>query len=220
MKDVLLYDDIAHPLCVMSLRKKLDEASMTMEDKVQVKQSPEVGETEPSNIQENGPLHKEVIQTATPSPRNGSKLKGNSTRAQKEDTEDRPADEPLQCTLNSLQKEHARVDWEVFTTTNAALEEESPASAQDKIPDNSSLTAEAVCPENRSHTETNTREHITLDTSHDNDEEAGSKVTIDNAGAEPSGEFSQNNEVLSVPNTQVSTISVVSQEVDKESPSW
>lgn len=198
-----------------------------VEEKVQVKQSPEVAEMEPNNTQENGPLQKEVIQTEAPSPSKGPELKENSTRAQDEDMKDRPADsgqaELLQCTLNSLQKESATADWEVFPT-NAAPEEENPASVQDKIPNNSPLTAKAVCPENHPHTETNTREPITLDTAHDNDEEAGSKVTIDNAIAELSGEFSQNNEVLSVPNTPLPAaacqVSVVSQEINKESPSW
>ncbi|XP_070784647.1 uncharacterized protein [Enoplosus armatus] len=206
------------------IRKTSDEANMKVEVKaevVHVKQSAAVAEIEPNNTQENGPLQKEVIQTATPSPSKGSELKENPTRAQGEDMNDCPADsvqaELLQCTLNCLQTEHATADWEVFTATNAAPR-------QDKIPDSSSLTAEAVCPEN--HTETNTREHITLDTTHDNDEEAGSKVTIDHAVVEPSGAFSQNNEVLSVPNTQLtaaacqlSSISVVSQEIVKEPPS-
>lgn len=195
---------------------------------VQMKHGPEVGETEPNKTQENGPLQEMVKQTK-PSPRTGSELKENSTRAQNEDAKDRPADsgqaELLQSTLTSLQKEHATTDWEVFPATNAAPEEENPASAQDKVPDSTSLPAEAVCPEN--HTDTNTtREHTTL-SADDNDEEAASKVPIDNAVAEPSGECSHNNEVLSVPNTQLAaaacqlpSISVVSQEINKESLSW
>uniref|UniRef100_A0A8C9ZHN9 Uncharacterized protein n=1 Tax=Sander lucioperca TaxID=283035 RepID=A0A8C9ZHN9_SANLU len=205
------------------IRKVPEEASIKVEEAVQVKQSPEVAEMEPNNVQENGPLQNEVLQTATPSSSKKSKLKENSTRAQDKDVNDRPTfsgqAEPPQCTS----KEHTTAVWEAFR--NEASEEENPASARGKIPDSSSLTAGAVCPEN--HTETNTtREHNTLDTTHDNDEEAGSKVTIENAVAVPSGESSQKNKVLSVPNTpltaaacQVSSISGVSQENGKESPS-
>ncbi|XP_044031756.1 uncharacterized protein LOC122866329 [Siniperca chuatsi] len=210
------------------IRKMPNEANMKVEVKaevVHVKQSAQVAETKPNNTQENGPLQKTVLQTAMPSSSKGSELKDNSTRAQDEDMKGRPPDrgqaELLQCTFNSPQTEHVTSNWEVFTATNAASEEHKPASMQDKIPDSSSLTAEAVCAEN--HTETNTREHITLNTAHDNDEEAGSKVTIDNVVAEPSGEFSLC-KVLSAPNTQltaaacqVSSISVVSEEIDKES---
>ncbi|XP_049420928.1 uncharacterized protein LOC125881692 [Epinephelus fuscoguttatus] len=210
------------------IRKMPDEANIKVEEVVQVKQIPEVAEMEPNTTQENGPLQKEVIQTASPSPSKRSKLMENSTRAQDEDTKDRPADsgqaELVRCTLNSLQK-HATADWEVFTATNAVPEEENPALVQDRIPDSSSLTAQAVCPEN--HTEANTtREYITLDTAHGDDEEAGSRVSIENAAVEPSGEFCRNNEVLSVPNIQltaaacqVSSISVVRQENDKQSRS-
>ncbi|XP_029314135.1 eukaryotic translation initiation factor 5B [Cottoperca gobio] len=213
-------------------RKMPNEVYMKVQEAVQVKQSPEVADTEPNNTQENGPVQK-VLQTATPSPSEGSELKENSTRLQDEDMKDRPADsgqaELLQCTLNSLQKEPAAADWEVFTATKAPPEEENPASAEDKIPDSGSLTAEEVCPEK--HTETNTTEHITLDTTHDDDddddEKADSKVTIENcAVAEPSGECSQNSEVLSVPNPQLTAAAcpmpsscAVSQENDKESPS-
>ncbi|XP_042366233.1 uncharacterized protein LOC121960537 [Plectropomus leopardus] len=210
------------------IRKMPDEAHIKVEEVVQVKQSPEVTEMEPNSTQENGGLQKEVIDTATPSPSKRSKLKENSTGAQGKNTKDRPADsgqaELLQCTLNSPQT-HATADWEVFTATNAAPEEENKASAREKIPDSSSLTAEAVCPEN--HTETNTtREDITLDTTRDNDEDTSCKVTVANAAAEPLREFNENDEVLSVPNTrltaaacQVASISAVSLERDKESPS-
>ncbi|XP_070708643.1 uncharacterized protein [Pempheris klunzingeri] len=209
------------------IRKIQDGASVLVEEKVQVqvKQSPEGGETELNNTQENGPLQKGVTQTAAPSPRKGPQLQENSTRAQEQDEDEDVKEELLHCTLNSLQKEQVKAEWEVFTATNVAPEEENPASAQSKSPGKSSPMAGAVCPENLPHTETNTREHITSDTPLDNDEDAGSEVAGDNAVAEPSGSFSQNNEVLSVPNTQpaavcqVSSISVLSQEIDKESPS-
>ncbi|KAI3355364.1 hypothetical protein L3Q82_018208 [Scortum barcoo] len=182
---------------------------------VQVKQSAEAAEMEPNNTQENGPLQKDVKLTATPSPRKGSELKDNSTRAQNEPMNDHPADSrpaELQSTLNPLQKQLATADWEILTTQG-----ENPASVKDKIPDSSSLTAETVCTE--THTETKS-ELVTLDTTPDNDADAVSKVPA----VEPSGEFSQNNEVLSVPNTQltaaacqVSSISVVSQEINNQS---
>ncbi|XP_032359531.1 uncharacterized protein LOC116672062 [Etheostoma spectabile] len=201
------------------IRKVPDEANKKVEEAVQVKQSPEVAEMKRNNIEENGPCQKAVLQTATPSSSKKSKLKENSTRAEDNSVKDRLAfsgqAELLQCHCYSPQKEHT-------TAVSEASKEENPA-LQDQIPDSSSLTAEAVCPEN--HTETNpTREHNTLVTTHD--EEVGSKVTIENNVFEPSGESSQNNEVLSVPKTplaaapcQVSSISGVSQESGKASPS-
>ncbi|XP_036934633.1 uncharacterized protein LOC119008435 isoform X2 [Acanthopagrus latus] len=191
---------------------------------VQVKPSPEVAETKPNNTQENGPMVEVVTKEATPSPRKGSKLRKNSTRAQDEEPKDRPVDsgppEPLPCTLSSLQKEPAKVDWEALTPTNVAPEEENPTSPQDNIPERSSLTAKAVCAEN--HTETNaTGEHITVAATHDNAEETDIKVDI--AAPEPSGEFSQNDKEASVPNTQLTAavcqLSSVSAEIDKESQS-
>lgn len=227
---MLLRCYVAHPLCVLSLRTP-DEDNIKVEVKaeaVQVKPTPEVAGTKPTNTQENGPMVEVVAKKATPSPRKGSKLKENSTRAQDEEPKVRPLDsgppEPLRCTFNSMQKEPAKADWEALTQTNVAPEEENPTSPQDNIPESSSLTAEAVCAEN--HTETNaTGEHITAAATHDNDEEAD--IKDDNAALEPSGEFSQNNEEVSVPNTQltaaactVSSMSAVSQEINKESPSW
>ncbi|XP_018549182.1 protein IWS1 homolog [Lates calcarifer] len=199
------------------VRKTPNEPNIKVEEKTEsvlVKQSPENGETEPNNTQENGPLKKESIQTATPSPCKGFELKENSTRAQDETMKEPPDNsgqaEPQQCTLN----------WEVFPETKyVALEEENPASVQEKIPDGISQTAESVHAEKPSHTETTTTtEHITASVSHDDEEEAGSEVTVDNAVVEPSGEFSQNNEVLPVPNTPPPA-SVVSQEISKEAQS-
>ncbi|XP_059183115.1 uncharacterized protein LOC131962167 isoform X2 [Centropristis striata] len=197
----------------------MSEANIKVQEAVQVKQSPGIAEKEPNNTQENGPLQKEAKQTATPSP---GKLKENPTRAQEEDVKEHPA-ELLQCTFNSLPKEQATADWEVFTPTNEAPEEETPASVQDKIPDSSSLTAAAVCPETQ--TETNPAgEHVTLDTTRDKDE-AGCNVPGGDAVAEPSEVFSQNKGELPVPNPQlsaaagqVSSIPAVGQEKDKESP--
>lgn len=205
-------------VCAVPLRKTPNEPNIKVEEKTEsvlVKQSPENGETEPNNTQENGPLKKESIQTATPSPCKGFELKENSTRAQDETMKEPPDNsgqaEPQQCTLN----------WEVFPETKyVALEEENPASVQEKIPDGISQTAESVHAEKPSHTETTTTtEHITASVSHDDEEEAGSEVTVDNAVVEPSGEFSQNNEVLPVPNTPPPA-SVVSQEISKEAQSW
>ncbi|KAK9527604.1 hypothetical protein VZT92_014152 [Zoarces viviparus] len=200
-------------------RKLPDEADIKVEQAVQVKQSPEVAATEPNNTRENGPLQKEVMQTAAPSPSKGSELKENSG-VQDEDVKDRPADvgqaEFMQCTLNPL---HATADWEAVTETNAATEEENPVSEEDKIPDSSSPTLEAVCPENPAETNT-TRELITVDNTTDNDEE--SKVTTENSVAEPSGEVSHNNEVISVLNPQPSAAAGQTSsglENDEESPS-
>lgn len=207
--------DCAHPLCVMSLRKTSDEANIKAEVKAEVTQIPEVGETEPKNTQENGPSPDVVVQTGKTTPR---KLEENSTRAQDEDVMDSPADsgraELLNCTLNSPQSDHAAAGWEVFTPE----EEEKPAVPQDKIPDSSSVNPK-VCCENQPETNT-TRERVTLATAHDSEEEEGSKA-VDNAAAEPSGEFSQNKEVLSVPNTQPTAAAYQpSSEIDRESPSW
>ncbi|XP_034415464.1 nucleolin 2-like [Cyclopterus lumpus] len=212
------------------IRKMPNEADTKVEEAVQVKRSPEAAETEPNNTQENGSLQKEVPQTATPSPSKVSELKENPVGVRDDDVKDRPAHsgpaELMQCTLNSLQKEHATVDWEVFTAATAATEQENPVSEQDETPESSSPTAEAARPEKLAETNTET-EHITLDNTHDDDEEeeeAGSKVTMENTVAEPSGEFSQNNEVMSVPNPQLTaaaaeTTSVsVSPENDEESP--
>ncbi|XP_031705881.1 altered inheritance of mitochondria protein 21 isoform X2 [Anarrhichthys ocellatus] len=207
------------------LRKLPDEADIKVEQAVQVKQSTGIAETEPNNTRENGPLQKEVMQTAAPSPSKGSDLKENSVGVQDEDMKDRPADirqaEPMQCTLNSLQ-EHARADWVVVTATNAATEEENPVSEEDKIPDSSSPTIEAVCPEKPAETNA-TRELITVDNTTDNDDEAEeSKVTTENSVAEPSGEVSHNNEVISVPNPRPSAAAGQTSsglENDEESPS-
>lgn len=191
---------------------------------VQGKQSPEVGETKPNNARENGPSQEPVKQTATASPRTGSDLKENSTTAQEEDPKDGGQAEVLRCTLNSLQEERATVDWQVFPPPNEAPEEEDPASARDKTTAISAVRVETVCPENHNESKT-TREHILSAATPDNDED-DSKVTIGSAAAEPSEEFPQDNEVLSVPNTrptaaarQEPSISVVSPEIDKESPS-
>ncbi|XP_019127202.2 histone-lysine N-methyltransferase SETD1A [Larimichthys crocea] len=194
--------------------KTSDEANIKAEVKAEVTQIPEVGETEPKNTQENGPSPDVVVQTGKTTPR---KLEENSTRAQDEDVKDGPADsgraELLNCTLNSPQSDHAAAGWEVFTPE----EEEKPAVPQDKIPDSSSVNPK-VCCENQPETNT-TRERVTLATAHDSEEEEGSKA-VDNAAAEPSGEFSQNKEVLSVPNTQPTAAAYQpSSEIDRESPS-
>ncbi|XP_034562248.1 protein IWS1 homolog A [Notolabrus celidotus] len=216
------------------ISKTPNEDKMKVEVKAEavlVKQRAEVPERELNNTQENGPSQREATQTAAASSsRKESELLDDSTRAQDEDLKEcHPADdrppEPHPCTLNSPQKEHAEVEWEAPPAPNAVTAEESPASAQNKVLDSMLLTASAACPEN--HTETNMTEHSKQNTAPDKDEESGSKVTIDDAAAEPSGEIFQNNDV---PNTelcaaglQVSSDSAVGQEVNretqKESPS-
>ncbi|XP_062415143.1 FK506-binding protein 5-like isoform X2 [Pungitius pungitius] len=199
-----------------------------MEEAAQAKQSPEVAETSPDSTPENGPLQKEVVQTATPSPSRGSELEENSATVREEDVKDRPAEggqaELVQCTLKSLQKECAAADWEVVSPTNAQPEEDNPASENDRIPDGGSPTAEEVCPENLAETNA-TGEHVPVDDTHgdDDDEEDGSEVPVENAVAEPPGEFSQNNAGVSVPNARLSagqtaSSSVVSRENGRASP--
>ncbi|KAM7390275.1 hypothetical protein PAMA_008445 [Pampus argenteus] len=203
------------------IRKTADEANIKAEEKsdaVQVKPSPENGDTKPSNTQ-NGPSQKEGAQTATLSP---IKLKEHCTSAQDKDLMKTLAgsgqDELQQCTLNVPHEGNAAGDWEVFAATKTAtVEEENPTTVQDKIPDGMTQAAEATNP---SDAETE-REHTTMDTSHNDDEDAGCIVTIDDIVAEPSGEFSENNEVLSEPNAaaacQVSSVLVVDQEINSES---
>ncbi|AWP17103.1 Hypothetical protein SMAX5B_004612 [Scophthalmus maximus] len=215
------------------MRKPHDEADINVEEKaeaVQVKQRAENGETEPKNTQENGPLKKESIQSAMPCLSKGFTLKENSPSAQDEDKEESVGDneqaELLNFPLNSQQKAHTAADWEVFTERKEVPEEENPASLRDKVPGGILLTAESVLHEKPLLTDTiSATEHIALSTSHDDREETGSKVSFDNAVTEPS-EFSQNSQVLSLPNTkleaaayEVISISVVSQETDKEAPS-
>lgn len=189
---------------------------------VKVDKSPAVRETEPNNTQENGPLKEVVTQPAPPSPRSGSNLKQNSTRAQGEDLKDCPADagqaEALQCTLNSLKKEQSAAG---LTATNGAAEE-NPASVQDNIPDISSLTAEPVCLEN--HTETKAATQASMLAAHGDDEGKEAASRLGNVKTESPGQLS---EVLSQPNTplsaavcQASSVSVVSQVIDGGSPSW
>ncbi|XP_035467661.1 uncharacterized protein LOC118287047 isoform X2 [Scophthalmus maximus] len=160
----------------------------------------------------------------------GFTLKENSPSAQDEDKEESVGDneqaELLNFPLNSQQKAHTAADWEVFTERKEVPEEENPASLRDKVPGGILLTAESVLHEKPLLTDTiSATEHIALSTSHDDREETGSKVSFDNAVTEPS-EFSQNSQVLSLPNTkleaaayEVISISVVSQETDKEAPS-
>lgn len=201
-----------------------------------MKQSPEMAEAEPNNTPENGPsqtevMQTEVMQTATPSPCKGSELKENAAAVRDEDAKDRPAGaggqaELTQCALESLQEERAAADPEVVTPTNAKTELENPALENDKIPDRGSPTAEEVCPENLAETNA-TRENFPVDEppSNDDNEEEGSKVLIENTVAEPSGEFSQNNKGISVPNPrlpaaagQTASSSVDSREKDRASP--
>lgn len=218
---MLCYCDITHSICLVSLRKTPDEPKKKDE---LVQHSHENGEIESNNTHENGPLQKESIQTASPD--RGSEDKEKSTRAQDEDSKEPSSDsgqtEHLQCTLNLQQKREAAARWDLKTTTDVP-KEENPDSAQDRIPDGISLTAGAVWPERPSHTETTTtREHITESTTHDNDEEAGSKVTNDNAVAEPSGEDFQeapNKTQLATAECQVSSSTVVSQEIGEEAQS-
>ncbi|XP_030613044.1 uncharacterized protein LOC115799886 [Archocentrus centrarchus] len=172
------------------------------------KLSPETGEQEPNNTQENGPLKKEVSQTEMPPPFKISEE--NTTRVQdKKETPAHSGQLAMQCASGFLQEERTNVDWEA--------KEENPASTQDRIPEGTSLTHEAVCPDNPPHTETNkTSEQIAESTTHHDEEE---KVTVEAVAN------NNNQQVLSVPNTQldaaapaaqVSSTSVVNQEPEPE----
>ncbi|KAM8822940.1 uncharacterized protein AB9W97_005108 [Spinachia spinachia] len=178
------------------IRKLPDEADIKVEEAARVEQSPEVAETKPNNTPENGPLQKEVMQTATPSPSQGSERKDNGVPLRDEDVKGRAAEggqaELVQCTSNSLQKECVTARWEVATPEDAETEEENPGN--DKIPDSGSPTAEEVSPENLADTNA-TRGHFPVDGAHGNDDneeegEAASKVPMENVVPEPSGEFS------------------------------
>lgn len=194
----------------MSLRIIADEPHTKAEVKAEAVQekSPEVTDT--SNSQDIGPLKEEVTDTATPFTQKMSELKENYTRAQAEDVKDCPADsgyaELLQRTLN----------WPK-TEPTASPEEEDPNSANDRIPDISSPTAEAVCLEN--HTKINAMmEHIVLAVC-DNGKDVGSILV--EVVAEASGHMSENYEVLSLPDTRrSSSIAAVSWEIDREPLNW
>nr|XP_020475408.1 ubiquitin thioesterase otulin [Monopterus albus]XP_020475409.1 ubiquitin thioesterase otulin [Monopterus albus]XP_020475410.1 ubiquitin thioesterase otulin [Monopterus albus] len=203
--------------------KKAEEKAETVQDK----HRPLHGETEPNNTQENGPLQKEGIQPAMPSPHKES---GNSTRPQDEGVKKLSHDsgqaEHLQCTLDPQQKDHA-AEWEVLTAIAVVPKEETPGSVQDRIIDGGALTAEAVHPQHLSCTEATTaREHNTRSTAHDNEEEAaaGSRVATGSAIAEPSEESLKNNQMsnaqLATAADHISSISVVSQEISEEIPSF
>ncbi|XP_035765481.1 uncharacterized protein LOC102779655 [Neolamprologus brichardi] len=185
------------------------------------KMSPETGEQEPNNTQENGPLKQEVIQIEMPPPCKMSEE--NATGVQ--DTEESPAHScqlPMQCALGSVQDEHAKADSEVLKAPE--IEENPPT--PDKIPDGTSLTPEVVCFEKTPQTEANTTvEQTAASTTHHDEEE---KVTVE-AAAKPSGEFSENHKVSSVSNmllaaaapaAQLSSVSVEKQEPEPEPLTW
>lgn len=209
----------------MLFRITLDESDISTKVKaeaVQVKKCLEVGQ--PNNTQENGPL-KEYIQTAAPSPRKGSDLKENSTRAQDEDMMDSLKDSEdsgqiglLQCTLNSLQKDQ---DTDDLPEANTAPEDVNSASAQDEPPDINPQSAEVACLEN--HTGIEAAMECSMSAPEYDDEEAGSKIV--NTETEVLGQLCEKNEGLSLPNTELTTaacqllsISVVSEEM--KSLSW
>ncbi|XP_022051963.2 retinitis pigmentosa 1-like 1 protein [Acanthochromis polyacanthus] len=172
-----------------------DTRKTPVEDVVQLKQSPENGETELNNTQENGPLPKESVQTATPSPRKVSELKENGTRAQDKEMKETAADshqaELLQCTLNCPQEDlAAAASLEVRDASKAEEEEENPASEQDRILDDGTENTE---------TNTTATEHITASGTHE-DEEARARVAVDTEVAKPSEESAESNE--NVPKAQ------------------
>lgn len=157
---------------------------------------------ETNDTQQNGPLKEVVKQTATASPSKQTEVIKNITRAHEDhmkETADGGQAELPECTLNSLMEENTDV---------TAPEGEDPASAvQEKIPEISTQTAEAVCHEN--HVAINpTTKHTQA--ARDNDE--GSELVV----AEARGQFCGNTEGFSLPNTQLPS----QQEIDGDSPSW
>ncbi|KAF7660795.1 hypothetical protein LDENG_00275470 [Lucifuga dentata] len=217
-------DDMKKATDETSMKAEEEEKEEKKEEAVQVKQSAEDVETKACTAQENGPLQQmETIETPTVSPSREPELRENSektTTAQEEEDDDEQetaADskraEPLQCTLVSLQTEHAAADQELFVAANV-VPEGHPASAQAKIP-------EAAYPENASCTETDVlSDHLTAGVAQGDGRAAvcGSEV-VENAVVEPSGEIS-----LSLPNAELSaavcqapSASVANQ--DTESPS-
>lgn len=173
------------------------------------KLSPETGEQEPNNTQENGPLKK---QTEMPPPFKVSEE--NPTRVKKEATA-HSGQLAMQCASGSLREERAKVNWKAASDA----EEDDPASTQDRIPD--SVKPEAVCPDNPPHTETNTTSEQTALSAAHHDEEEKKKVTVE-AVAKPAGEFLEDQQVLSVPHMQlaaapqVSSVPVVNEEPEPE----
>lgn len=167
---------------------------------VEMKNSPEVRETM------NGP--QEVL-TETSSP---WKIPENSPRAQGENITECPADgthvKLSQCTLISPKKE--------FSTANfSAAEVATPAlSAQDRIPDITTLMTQAVCAKNQTEINTTT-EHVKLTAPEDEEDTSSEPVE-----AEACGQVPGITEVLSQPNTQLPSVAVVRQEEDEISLSW
>lgn len=220
---------IAYPFCVVPLRKTPDADNIKVEEKAEAalkKQSPENGEPEPNNTQENGPLT-ESIHTTAP-----SAYKELEPKEEKEDMK-QPQDnggqaEDLQPPLEPQQKNFTGPDWEDFTEPHMAPEEVAPASEQEKtLTPGTPQTVESVCPEKPPSAETTaTTEHAAASVSHDEEEEAGPKVTSDEAVTEPSGEICPNDPVLSVPNSQVDEPAcqaasiLVDGEINKEAPGW
>lgn len=216
---LVVLSHIAHPLCGVLLRKTPDADNMKVGEEAKAvfkKQSPENGELEPNNTQENGPLKKESIHTTPPSARKELELNG-----QNEDMKQPQCDSgQAEAVQHSLQP---TAEWEVFNETIEAPEEGARAPDKEEIPDGISKKVKSVCPEKPPLTETTT----TAEDAANPEEEDGSKVTSDEAVREPSGEISANNPVLSVPNSQVDKAacqvfpgSVDSQEINKEAPSW
>lgn len=212
----LLTDDMKATECtggkavVASCGPEGDDCMRNEEGKL----SPETGEQEPNNTQENGPLKKEVSQTEMPPPFKVSEE--NTTRVQDiKETAAHSGQLAMQRASGFLQEECTKADWEA--------KEENPASTQDRIPESTSLTPEAVCPDNPPHTETNTtsKQIAASATHHDEKEKATASIVT-----KPSREFLDNQQVLAVPNMQLdaaapaaqaSSTSVVNQEPEPES---
>ncbi|MEQ2230431.1 hypothetical protein ILYODFUR_029226 [Ilyodon furcidens] len=168
-------------------------------------------ERDPKSTRGNGHLQKENIQQAKASPRAES-----ATGEQHDGKEDAAAD---RRTLNQLQKDISTPDGQegLATDVEPKTEKEDPTTVQEKVSGLVSPAPESAGPENLSHPETNTptEDNNTASGSH-----AGSGLDAIGTEAKPSEEFTQNNEVLSEPNSGAASIPAVSQETNTAAPSW
>lgn len=186
-----------------------------VDEKEEVKQL-EKNEKESSNTQENGLLQKENTPLSSSSE---SILEEDATTAQSEHRDASPADRGnVLNLLENIGTAHSEDVGASISKPEQQIEEEDPASVQEKAP----LLTKAVCPESPSHPETNiSTEHITTSVSPAHVQEGCSK------DAKTSGEFIQNKETFSVPDSEVTaevdqeaSDSEVTLETNTEAPSW
>ncbi|MEQ2200659.1 hypothetical protein XENOCAPTIV_001393 [Xenoophorus captivus] len=191
--------------CVMSLRQSRVVNTEEEQQRCQNK------EREPKSTRGNGHLQKENIQQAKASPR----AEG-ATGDEHDGKEDAAAE---RRTLNQRQEDISTPDGQegLATDVEPKTEKEDPTTVQEKVSGLVLPAPESAGPENLSHPETNTpsEDNNTASGSH-----AGSGVDAIGTEAKPLEEFTQNNEVLSEPNTGAASIPAVNQETNTAAPSW